>query len=148
MSDGLKPIKLFNKLKLREFAGHKLTSFEVLYNTGLLSSMIYNKQKTLDKIKQTIKEGKKGVLFGLYDSPDGFPLDKAYFLKDRAISKTGGHLVYVAGVMKDKKTHKTVFRVENSWGEKWGDKGFFYIEEKDLFYQVGNVYALEWRATS
>lgn len=143
----LMAIRLFNKLKIHPFAGYKLKAFSTIYNSGSLLSRIFSKKNTLARIDDAMVVKEKSVLFALYASPDGYPLDKSFRLQKRRTSPTGGHLVYVAGSFYDDNREEYVFKIENSWGPEWGDHGFFYIPESELFDQVGNAYILEWQLT-
>jgi len=36
------------------------------------------------------------------------------------------------------------FHIENSWSERWGDNGTFYLKFKDFFSEVHDVYLIEF----
>jgi len=46
-------------------------------------------------------------------------------------SKLGGHAVELVGYGTDEETGIEYWLCKNSWGEKWGDKGFFKIKQGD-----------------
>ena len=37
---------------------------------------------------------------------------------------------------------KECFKIVNSWGEEWGDKGYFYMKYEDLNYFVDQIYVI------
>lgn len=73
----------------------------------------------LDEMRTCLAHGHPFV-FGMtvYASFEGVGPDGAYIPAGRAI---GGHCIKAVGYDDDRK----VFLVKNSWGESWGDKGYF-----------------------
>ncbi|MBX9846073.1 MAG: C1 family peptidase [Xanthobacteraceae bacterium] len=61
--------------------------------------------------------------------PPEFDNPKNGVIKLSATSKNiGGHSICVVGYNEESK----LFKFANSWGERWGDKGYGYISENDL----------------
>jgi len=84
-------------------------------------------------LKQTLEQLKSSLLSG-YPFVFGFLVYKSF--ESDAVAKTGimtmptnndtqlgGHAVMAVGF----DDSKQVFIIRNSWGEKWGDKGYFYM---------------------
>lgn len=85
------------------------------------------------------------VIFGfsVYDSFDDIGTDGIMKIPEKTESMLGGHAVLAVGY----DTTKNVFICRNSWGEDWGDKGYFYmpfeyISNPDLcsdFWRISSV---------
>lgn len=87
----------------------------------------YYAVKTTDEIKQVIALQQQPVLIGI-DVYESFESDKVAAngivpLPKKTEKLLGGHAVLVVGYDDAKKW----FIVRNSWGPKWGDKGYFYL---------------------
>lgn len=54
----------------------------------------------------------------------------------------GGHMMYCVGFKTDPTTGKKLLRCVNSWGESWGDHGFFWAEE-EFFLNASDVYVIQ-----
>jgi C1A family cysteine protease len=89
----------------------------------------YYRIHTMDEMKHTISKGYPFVFgFAVYESFEEdivaetgiMPMPE---MEERMI---GGHAVMGVGYDDKKKT----FMVRNSWGRKWGDKGYFYMPYK------------------
>jgi C1A family cysteine protease len=82
--------------------------------------------QTLPQLKQCLIEGFPFV-FGMmvYESFESHDVSTTGIvpMPQPNESLLGGHAVLCVGFDDDKKT----FIVRNSWGEKWGDKGYFYL---------------------
>lgn len=91
----------------------------------------------IEAIKQTIYQQKSPLLVGMM-------WNRAYYktAKDGKLSlptgkNVGGHAVVIVGWEND----KIWFR--NSWGEKWGYHGYFYIPESEFSkHQIWDIWAL------
>ncbi len=83
-------------------------------------------EQTLDQLKQCLVEGYPFVFgFEVYSS---FESQEVASTGNMPIPKDdeqllGGHAVCAVGF----DDNKQVFIVRNSWGENWGDKGYFYM---------------------
>lgn len=104
----------------------------------------YARCDTVDSIKQAISLNKP-VLLGvtccnnildLNNNQDKFvPIPQGYFL--------GGHALLIVGyddslshTYKDGRTCTGFFRIQNSWGTSWGDKGFAWLPYDYLTYKA------------
>ncbi|HEY5585831.1 MAG TPA: C1 family peptidase [Ruminiclostridium sp.] len=100
----------------------------------------YKALTSLDEIKQNLAFRQQPVLLGMdiYESFKSGEVAKTGIMtmprKDD--KKIGGHAVLVVGYMgivkqhgrSGKNRHKTGYLiVRNSWGDEWGDKGYFYM---------------------
>jgi hypothetical protein len=88
-----------------------------------------------EEIKQIIYEGKKIwtsfiVHEGFHDIKDGFIINEKNYLQGR---KKGGHAVALVGWKEI--LGKLYWVFQNSWGQRWGDGGFFYVSHK-LYPQI------------
>jgi len=83
-------------------------------------------QQDIQHMKQCLNEG--------YPFVFGFAVFESFETKEVAITGNmkmpkeeekilGGHAIMAVGYDEDKK----VFIIRNSWGEEWGDKGYFYM---------------------
>jgi len=77
---------------------------------------------TIDKIKQSIFEhGPVETGFSVYD--DFMNYKSGIYKKSSSASFLGGHAVKIIGWGKENDTEYWI--VANSWGETWGENGFF-----------------------
>jgi len=86
----------------------------------------YYRIKTTEEMKHTLSTGFPFVFgFALYESFEIKTVAKTgnVSLPKEGERLLGGHAVMAVGFDDSKKT----FIVRNSWGEKWGDHGYFYM---------------------
>lgn len=91
----------------------------------------YFRLHTLDEMKQTLSEGNPFVFgFAVYESFESKMVRKTgiVHLPTKDERMVGGHAVCAVGYDET----KDYFIVRNSWGENWGDKGYFYMPFKYL----------------
>jgi cathepsin B len=82
-----------------------------------------------ETIKQELSDnGPMELSFTVYQD---FMTYKKGIYKHVSGSQLGGHAVKLLGYGKDAETGQEYFYCENSWGEKWGDGGYFKIEIGD-----------------
>jgi C1A family cysteine protease len=83
-------------------------------------------EQTLDQLKQCLVEGYPFVfgfeVYSSFESPEVASSGNMPIPKDGE-ELLGGHAVCAVGF----DDNKQVFIVRNSWGEIWGDKGYFYM---------------------
>lgn len=82
--------------------------------------------RALTDFKTCLADGYPFVIgFTVYDSFEGPDVAKSGIMPMPATSESvlGGHAVVVVGYDESKQW----FIVRNSWGKKWGDKGYFYM---------------------
>lgn len=87
----------------------------------------YHSARTLAEIKQAIGVNGQAVLMGMdiFESFEDEPIAKTgkMVMPKPNEQNLGGHAVLVVGYDDMRK----VLIVRNSWGDKWGDKGYFYM---------------------
>ncbi len=76
----------------------------------------------LDDIKGQIYEGNP-VIFGMFVSRSFENLKKNQLYDDMSSERTGGHAMVLVGYSEPKQAFKLI----NSWGNTWGDKGFGWV---------------------
>jgi C1A family cysteine protease len=90
----------------------------------------YHAVKTLTEIKQAVGLHDQAVLMGMevFESFEGEAIAKTgvMTMPKRGEQNLGGHAVLIVGYDDDKQ----VLIVRNSWGDSWGDKGYFYMPYK------------------
>lgn len=101
--------------------------------TQLFGSLTYERvDVSINAIKVAIATGFPVVIgISLFASFESDAVEKSGVVPMPDITKeemTGGHCMYVAGYGQK----PGYFTVHNSWGDKWGDKGFCYIPEAYL----------------
>ncbi|MDZ4726412.1 MAG: C1 family peptidase [Leptospira sp.] len=100
--------------------------------------------KKPDDIKRVLAGGNV-VLFGIVID-DAFYKVKGSEIYDQAGGKSyGGHAMTIVGYddnKKSKKGHQGAFKFQNSWGDRWGDKGFGWLSYGMLASVGQEAYAL------
>jgi len=83
--------------------------------------------RNVSQMKSCLAVGKRPFVFGfmVYDEFEAMNGSEGWIL---SLPKTGskllgGHSVVAIGYCDETK----LFKIRNSWGEKWGDKGYFYM---------------------
>lgn len=86
----------------------------------------YYRLYTIDEMKHTISSGFPFVFgFAVYKSFESKEVEKTGIVPMPKLNEhmVGGHAVCAVGYDDEKK----YFIVRNSWGDTWGDKGYFYM---------------------
>ncbi len=65
--------------------------------------------------------------------------NKNFYKPTPYAEKVGGHAMFVVGY----DDAKNAFEVQNSWGNNWGNKGYFYISYKDYAEQCKYAYIVK-----
>jgi hypothetical protein len=97
---------------------------KVLVEEGYIRA--YNWTKDVETMALAILTTAPVLVGTTWYSEMSFPDDKG-IIKPRG-SRLGGHAYVVNGV----NTEKRMFRIKNSWGRNWGNKGFAYISFDDM----------------
>jgi C1A family cysteine protease len=111
-----------------------------LLNADKYKITAYKSLSSLDEIKQNIALRQQPVLIGMdvYESFESEAVSKTGImpLPRKTEKRVGGHAVLVVGY-KDMIKYRSIpgrhysqpgyLIVRNSWGENWGDKGYFYM---------------------
>lgn len=86
----------------------------------------------IQKIKETVKKyGPVATNMRLYEDLDRY--EKGIYSYDGKSKEVGGHWVVIVGWMDDSEMPSGGFWIcRNSWGEKWGDKGYFKSAYGDI----------------
>ncbi|MDQ0416019.1 hypothetical protein J2Z48_000177 [Croceifilum oryzae] len=113
-------------LQRKNAAPYKISTFRYIYKN---SSMVSN-------IKQAVANGDP-VMIGIpvYPNFDATPSTGIIPAVGEKKSR-GGHALVVAGYDDENEW----FIVRNSWGDKFGDKGYAYMKY-DIFFEMTNAYA-------
>jgi C1A family cysteine protease len=115
-------------------------SRHAIFNANKYKIIAYKSLSSLDEIKQNIAFRQQPVLLGMdvYESFESEVVSKTGIMPmpRKNEKKMGGHAVLVVGY-KDMVKHRGMFGkyrlqqgyliVRNSWGDKWGDEGYFYM---------------------
>jgi hypothetical protein len=91
----------------------------------------------LDDVKGQLQAGLP-VVFSL-NLPDDFDRWKSAAIYDTDKPGTSWHAMVLAGYDENKQA----FRLMNSWGEDWGDKGFAWISYRTFARLAGEAYVLQ-----
>ena len=96
-----------------EASKHKIVEYRKIY-------------QTIEDMKTSL-QNKMPFIFGfsVYESFEGVNVARTGIMPIPSVTEKllGGHAVMAVGYNEDLK----VFIVRNSWGENWGDKGYFYM---------------------
>jgi hypothetical protein len=89
-----------------------------------------------DAIKAEIHQGNP-VVIGLWVTPSFYQMKKGTY-SDVSDGTSGGHALVVVGY--DDERH--AFKVVNSWGEKWGERGFGWISYEAMMKRIQNAFVM------
>lgn len=124
-------MKVVNKLGAPDESlwPHKISSFKTKPSDYVNTLAEKNKvdmyarvSQNLTALKSTLAQGLPVVFgFGVYESFENIGKNGKAVLPKKSESLLGGHAVVAVGY------NKTHFICRNSWGDNWGDKGYFYM---------------------
>lgn len=89
-----------------------------------------------EAIKAEIHQGNP-VVIGLWVTPAFYQM-KAGTYSDMSDVSSGGHALVVVGY----DDRRNAFKVVNSWGEKWGDRGFGWISYETMIKRIQNAFVM------
>jgi len=117
-----------------EEALHRAVHYSILGFTRI-ASPDDNKAAILQKIKKTISENKPAVVGMNVDSVPGkgcfTDLTRDFvWIPNRSVKPTPGHAMTI--VSYDDAYEGGSFELQNSWGRRWGNDGFFWIKYDDF----------------
>lgn len=135
--DGLMGITMLQVMKVKPL----IPGFFVSSCKKIWSKKKRPAKDDLTKIYEAVVEG--GVIFGL-EVRKGKPtlkLDEEHNLVPYKTDIRGGHAVAVAGF----ELKNSRYLIENSWSNKWGKEGYFYLKESDVLSEVSAVYQVVFK---
>lgn len=95
----------------------------------------------LDDIKGQIFAGNP-VMFGMFISDSFDRLGKNQIYNDLSSPRTGGHAMVLVGYSEAKQAFKLV----NSWGDNWADKGFAWVSYQAIEKWMQNAFVMQLAA--
>lgn len=90
----------------------------------------------LDALKSEIYLGNP-VIVGLWVTPSFYQMKKGVYA-DVSDSSSGGHALVAVGY----DDQRRAFKVINSWGENWGEKGFGWIAYDAMMKRIQNAFVM------
>lgn len=124
---------------LESLCPYDISKFAVKPSDAFYDDLQYHKAVKIERVKKDIKDIDQclldgcPVIFGflVYSSFESQEVATTGYVPIPNPSKEtllGGHAVVCTGFFE--KDGKQYYKVRNSWGENWGDKGYFYVEKK------------------
>jgi hypothetical protein len=105
-------------------------NYRVKSFTRLQDKEVSSPEQNIAKIKLSLSN-KRPVVFGMYCCEESFlKLKEPLWTPKEGITKKSAHAMTIIGY--DDNKYGGAFEVVNSWGESWGDKGFFWITYKEF----------------
>ncbi len=98
-------------------------------------------EHNLDDIKGQIFAGNP-VIFGMFVSDSFDHLGKNQIYNDLSSPRTGGHAMVLVGYSEAKQAFKLI----NSWGDNWADKGFGWVSYQAIEKWMQNAFVMQLAA--
>lgn len=92
--------------------------------------------KEVDSLKAELFQGNP-IVFGMFVTPAFYRLKSGIFT-DTTERVSGGHAMVLVGYDDDVKA----FKIFNSWGENWGERGFGWISYATLMARIQNAFVI------
>lgn len=130
-------------LEDESLAGVKVQEYKELYH-------VYKKRMFKNwrsEVRLALQQPDTAVLLGLRTRSglgSTLPLDSNYFLKPRKTKIKGFHAVLLEGLLFGERRKNLGFIVENSWGDKWGDEGYFYMDWDTIDTEAHEIVAVKF----
>lgn len=145
VKDGMRFPEVFDAMDQDPLGGFKVESWDCIYDSGLKTVKGKEKnKKLLAEMHTALKEG-EGLVMGIFGNKvkPFMPLKEFWMLP---LTKDGGpHALCITEQVYGPNRRVIGWKVQNSSGEKFGDKGFCYIKS-DLLSQVARqVYRVKFR---
>lgn len=114
-------------------------SRQAMLNADRYRIIAYKSLHSLEEIKQNLAFRQQPVMIGMdvYESFEGEAIEKTGImpLPGKNEKRLGAHAVLVVGYKNIRRSHHKNSQdensgyliVQNSWGDSWGDKGYFYM---------------------
>jgi len=129
---------------LESLCPYDISKFAEKPSQNCYDDLKYHKATKIERVKKDLKDIDQCLLDGniisfgfiVYESFEKIGSDGMCPMPDvKHENQLGGHAV----LLHSKKiiNGKTYYVVQNSWSDKWGDKGMFYIEPEFLTYTFG-----------
>jgi hypothetical protein len=96
-------------------------------------------RKKVDPVKKSLSEGKP-VIIGMVIPPSFQSVKDLWRPWENYNENHGGHAMCVVGYDDDK--YGGAFEIQNSWGTRWGDNGYFWIQYQDFANWVDEAYEI------
>jgi len=151
--EGITIRRLLDILKHEPIGGYVIDSYDLIYNIHDFWRDNNNTKKKrylrseFNKLWEALRNDEGTVIFGIYirkGSPK-IKLDKNKYWIPYKTEIIKGHYLYLLDGIRTSNRQLKGFRVENSWGEKWGDDGCFNMKVKDFFTEVESVYTVKFK---
>ena len=134
LSDAAKLICNVGVSPFEDFISHNYTelpSKKAYFDAAKYRTEDYHWIYGVDNLRQLLANGKVAVL-GIYVWDNLYYISSygnVYTVADRTGVNHGGHAVLVVGFDDNKYTKDGfgAFKIVNSWGDSWGDNGFFWM---------------------
>lgn len=120
----------------------RIADYRRLSSSGLRSSLHISTRKALSRSNPVVIGMQVGNTFMKHRGKASVKFSEQDYraIKTGNLSAFGGHAMTVVGY--DDKRDGGAFEIVNSWGEKWGDDGFFWMSYKDFNIWVLQAYEL------
>lgn len=143
--EGMDSNTFLSVLSTRKYEGWVLDSFEEIYH-------VYKKKlhkQFWKDINEAVFRNDQALIFNIRirAGRKNLPLDDEGALLPNTKAKIKGfHSVYCLGKWMTKAPRKLKgFEIENSWGEKWGKNGLFYLRTENFYTEVHDAYLLKFK---
>lgn len=139
--EGMRIIEIADALRAEKLGGARCIAWEIIYAKNAKTKLGKERNKfAMGKVHRAL--GTPGCAV-LISTKAKLTLDSKFYVTPNQDGEE--HALCMDSVIAGKYFFINGFKIANSWGEKWGDKGYFNVKKNDLLDFAEDMYILTFR---